>query len=417
MLSRRLLIVSAAANLVLACVVAYAALRNNAPASSRVETRTNFVTNVTTVVVSTNQTLATNAPGRNRFRWSELESEDCAEYVANLRAAGCPERTIHDIVWRKLRSQFERKRDELETEDNFWINGAERAAINRERQRQVLALEDEHMKLVQQVFGDNWLRVSERTRDRLEFLMVYALVPSATPDEAKDLMSVIRNYDAEARRLRREIRNTPVADDDPRPVEMAKQLKDDLSKRLPPHELEEFALRFAAIRTFDLLQDTAEAGLSLSPEEFRRIVQIYTAGRNGVEALFLNNLPGQDDDPVADMERHRAAREQVTGMLGAMRSEKFLAATDNDYESALEFVNAEDLRPAMARTLYEIQQAAEGQALRITHDPALTPSERRRALKEVRTATETALATTLDEPMMEAYQNKNGAWLKNLGRY
>src|SRR5437879_3228181 len=34
----------------------------------------------------------------NRFRWRQLESEDYAQYVANLRKVGCPEKTIRDIV-------------------------------------------------------------------------------------------------------------------------------------------------------------------------------------------------------------------------------------------------------------------------------------------------------------------------------
>jgi len=32
------------------------------------------------------------------FHWSQLESTDYATYIANLRAAGCPEQTIRDII-------------------------------------------------------------------------------------------------------------------------------------------------------------------------------------------------------------------------------------------------------------------------------------------------------------------------------
>src|SRR5436853_5301622 len=34
----------------------------------------------------------------NGFHWSSVESPDYREYIANLRAIGCPEETIRDIV-------------------------------------------------------------------------------------------------------------------------------------------------------------------------------------------------------------------------------------------------------------------------------------------------------------------------------
>src|SRR3954462_879248 len=34
----------------------------------------------------------------NGFQWASVESPDYREYIANLRAIGCPEETIRDIV-------------------------------------------------------------------------------------------------------------------------------------------------------------------------------------------------------------------------------------------------------------------------------------------------------------------------------
>src|SRR2546426_2113445 len=34
----------------------------------------------------------------NQFRWRQLETEDYRAYIARLRAIGCPEQTIRDIV-------------------------------------------------------------------------------------------------------------------------------------------------------------------------------------------------------------------------------------------------------------------------------------------------------------------------------
>src|SRR5579871_1431151 len=34
----------------------------------------------------------------NEFHWAHLESEDYRDYIARLRAIGCPEETIRDII-------------------------------------------------------------------------------------------------------------------------------------------------------------------------------------------------------------------------------------------------------------------------------------------------------------------------------
>lgn len=49
------------------------------------------------------------------FQWSQLESTDYATYIANLRAVGCPEQTLHDIIAGDLASVYAQKRQSLQT--------------------------------------------------------------------------------------------------------------------------------------------------------------------------------------------------------------------------------------------------------------------------------------------------------------
>jgi hypothetical protein len=66
------------------------------------------VTNFVTVSVST----PTNTI--NPFRWSQLEStNNYRAYVANLRAVGCPERSVRAIVMADMNALFFKKRSEL----------------------------------------------------------------------------------------------------------------------------------------------------------------------------------------------------------------------------------------------------------------------------------------------------------------
>ena len=60
-----------------------------------------FVTNYVPVARSTPLTIVTNTVtvgATNEFRWAQLESEDYRAYITRLRAIGCPEQTIRDII-------------------------------------------------------------------------------------------------------------------------------------------------------------------------------------------------------------------------------------------------------------------------------------------------------------------------------
>lgn len=55
----------------------------------------------------------TNVVVQRAFRWSDVESDDYLELIANLRAAGCPETTIQDIVIARAEDDFAARRWEL----------------------------------------------------------------------------------------------------------------------------------------------------------------------------------------------------------------------------------------------------------------------------------------------------------------
>jgi len=58
------------------------------------------------------------------FRWSQLESSDYRIYIANLRAIGCPEQTIRDIVTADLDTRYSSRRDELERKKAAQLNSS-----------------------------------------------------------------------------------------------------------------------------------------------------------------------------------------------------------------------------------------------------------------------------------------------------
>jgi hypothetical protein len=51
---------------------------------------------------------------RENFQWRQIESADYRTYIANLRAIGCPEQTIRDIIIADVHQVYEKRRRQLE---------------------------------------------------------------------------------------------------------------------------------------------------------------------------------------------------------------------------------------------------------------------------------------------------------------
>ena len=49
---------------------------------------------------------AAQTAGTNTFDWRRVESADYRQYIANLRASGCPEKTIRDIIAADVNEMF-----------------------------------------------------------------------------------------------------------------------------------------------------------------------------------------------------------------------------------------------------------------------------------------------------------------------
>src|SRR5262245_22753501 len=67
----------------------------------------------------------------NRFQWGMIESTNYEEYVRNLRAVGCPEKTVRDIILAEVRKTYLARRGSILLTTSFWSCGVERQAAER----------------------------------------------------------------------------------------------------------------------------------------------------------------------------------------------------------------------------------------------------------------------------------------------
>ena len=93
----------------------------------------------------------------NGFRWASVESPDYREYIANLRAIGCPEETIRDIVIADVNKLFAGRIAGLyptAKDYKFW-RVEDRAAREEDRAREQKRrqIENEKRALIKELLG------------------------------------------------------------------------------------------------------------------------------------------------------------------------------------------------------------------------------------------------------------------------
>src|SRR5689334_2768500 len=87
------------------------------------------------------------------FHWGALESPDFQVYAANLRAIGCPETTVQDIIIAAVERRYAGRRVPLRPRAGFWSCGPGREAAMKEREQANAALDREQRDLLLAVLG------------------------------------------------------------------------------------------------------------------------------------------------------------------------------------------------------------------------------------------------------------------------
>ena len=94
---------------------------------------------------------------RQFFSWRDIESPDYPVYIANLRAIGCPEQTIHDLIIADVNSLYARRRaTELVTPEQQWWRSEPDTNVLQAAQEKVQALDDERRALLSRLLGPSW---------------------------------------------------------------------------------------------------------------------------------------------------------------------------------------------------------------------------------------------------------------------
>ena len=423
MTPRRIILILASLNAgLLATIFAMLVLFKEPPVQTYFPPRQRAVTNTVTQVavrkINATNLFAALAGLQQQFNWHSLESTNYVEYIDKLRAVGCPEETIRDIIITDVARLFGTRRAALRTQVppfKFWETTARieaRIGPGSPYQQQVAALNREQRLLIRELLDVDLDTELARYTGGSEPGPEEA---SFAPETAAKVRQVLDKYRQLEGLLLDKTRGVMLVGDEARLRELGRQRDAELAGVLTPEEMEEYQLRHS---------DTAQAmrsqlgGFDPSEEEFRKIFRLQKTFDDEVKQAF----EGLEGEPVAEirarvMNDGQAALEvELMETLGEKRFAEYQRAQDQDYQALLQLSDRLPGGPKLANQIYDWKVTAQQQREKVMKNPALTYEQRRAALEAIATATASTVASAMGQENFQSYRSTYGLWLQDLAQ-
>jgi len=328
------------------------------------------------------------------FNWQQVESADYRVYIENLRAIGCPEATIRDIIVADINELFAGRIKELVdgVTGRFWdfmLNHGELEKLVEEKAKELNALDDEREEMFATLFGEKdpmaKIREAEQEKEeRARWRQTLDFLPGA---KLAQFLEIKDRFSA-ARQDLKQPGNTLTHDERGRKSqELNLEEERQIHALFTPQELEEYKLRTSSAAGFR----PGLADFEATEEELRAIARAK-----------MNQKQAPAQGP-ADAE--------IKELLGAERFAAYQRASDDAYRQTLRITDRFELPPETAVQVYQMQKEAEAQARKIRDDTNRSVEERQAILEVMQGETEKSISLVLGSKVFGAYQKYGDGWL------
>ena len=328
--------------------------------------------------------------------WQGVESADYHQYVANLRAIGCPEDVIRDLVTADVKQLFARRAKAIRGESKpreYWQKSSNQRPPPPQME-QLTALGKEQQELLKSVLGIVPSRQS--LTDAVYLQTDRRIAELGWLPEAK--RAAARRAFEEANLREQEFAVLTSEDD---PFVQEKKMLDArvarLTAVLSPAELEEYRLRSSPTAR---RLSTETKYLDLSYEDFQKILKVS------------DDLGPVEGSPFRYNEKRLKALRPVLGDAGA---EEFERKTDFNYDGARDATTRLNLPEDTADRVWQIKRDAIAAARQIQANGSLSAAEKEQRYQSMRQAIRATLLELLGQDGFALTQRRNSIWLDLLG--
>jgi hypothetical protein len=338
----------------------------------------------------------------NRFEWGQIASTNYEELAANLRAVGCPERTVRDIVLGEVWRAWDAFQHPEYDHQPFWLSGPRLAATQRKREAEEQRLQSELAGTMRKLFNDEWS--PELPRDPIaDDVMLSRLITGDVPEEKFEralgvLVALKQKKDTKSQRL--------LLDEDYAAIGLERdEAERTFLAMFSPAEFEEFRARVGMVQLITRSEALLELGLA--PARLRQIA-LATSEVRPLGWNFLNLDEGES--PEARQARDEKFEEVIHQNLG---DDSFAQFEDSRYRTICKFARANGLAADTARKMDEIRKVAAEETRRLREDKSLETALREDALRTVSASVARAFKELLGANLYAEFLRQNNSWVTN----
>lgn len=357
-------------------------------------------------VVGLNPILRTNVIVRHEnFTWDQLESTNYVTFIKNLRAVGCPEPTIRDMIVADVNRIYARRRLDEVTYPNYqWWRSEPDPAVVQAATTKLADLENERRGILTSLLGPDWdAQDNEEIAARAGITLTGPLLGDLPPDAKAQVYAVVAKgqLKIEAYEAAQRTANKPV--DPMEIVRLREEALNPLVTLINPSQYEEFLLRYSP--GAQQLREHLRA-LELTPDQFR---ELFNAA-GGISGQPVFYYAGNDPALIAQRQQLRAQEEAIIKeTLGDQAYAAYQLNQDPLYQSSKSMADQLGLPETEAGSIYEINRATQAELKRIRTDPDLTADEKVEAISQTQVEQQQSLEQLLGPEKFQAWLT-NGAF-------
>jgi hypothetical protein len=335
------------------------------------------------------------------FTWEQVESTNYVIFIKNLRAVGCPEQIIRDIIMADVdRLYGHRRLDEVVYPNYQWWRSEPDAAVVQAAAAKIQALEAERQGVLTTLLGPGWgAQSNEQIAAANNITLTGPILGDLSPEVKETVYAIVARAQIKIAAYEQAQREQNKAVD---PMEMVRLREEPLAQLvsvLSPAQYEEYALRYSP--SAQQLREQLRS-MEVSPDQFRELFNAISS-INGQPAFYYAG-----NDPFL-LKQQQLLHTQSDAIIKSILGDQFYAAyqlsQDPLYRSSKALAGQLGAPDTSVTPIYEIYRATQSELDRIRNDSNMSSDEKVEAMSQTQVEQQQSLEQILGP---EAFQR----WLQ-----
>lgn len=334
------------------------------------------------------------------FTWQEVESNDYATYIKNLREIGCPDATIRDIIVADVNELYEHRRasEVVSADHQWWKSEPDLSAIQAAAEK-LKTLDTERRALLTRLLGPGWEATSNPLPPptRTGISLTGPILGDLAPETKQAVYDIAAQTQLKIEAYQEAQRQAGKAVDPAELTRLRQESRAELAKVLNPTQMEEFLLRYSST-AYQMRSELL--GLELTPDEFRN----FFRARDPIDQLSEIQYSGNDPIKLRRKKELEAQRDAAVELaLGKEHYATYKLYQDPIFQQARATAEQMNAPAELVLPIYQINQLTEAERQRIRNDPTLSDEEKVDAIASAQAEQQKSLEKILGPEVLQRY--------------